>query len=107
MNKPKLPAMQSPCKDCPFRKDTLKGWLGAERMKEILAQTSFVCHKTTRGENEDRKQCAGHMIIKGNANIFHALAMSSKDVFEFDLSGRELVFETEQDCIIHHQNKRK
>lgn len=105
MKKAKLPAMPAPCNGCPFRKDTLKGWLGAERMEEILAQTSFLCHKTTGGKNEDRKQCAGHMLIKGNANILHALAMSSKDVFEFDLSGRELVFETEQDCINHHKRK--
>ena len=41
-----LPYMKSPCADCPFRKDSLKGWLGADRMEEILGQESFVCHKT-------------------------------------------------------------
>ena len=105
MKKSKLPAMPAPCNGCPFRKDTLKGWLGAERMEEILAQTSFVCHKTTQGEERARLQCAGHMLIKGNANILHALAMSSPDTFHFELTGRELVFDTEADCINHHKRK--
>lgn len=66
----KLPNIKSPCKDCPMRKDSLRGWLGKERMQEIMQSDSFVCHKDTS------KQCAGHMLIKGNENVFVATAKS-------------------------------
>lgn len=53
----KLPHIKKPCRDCPFRKDTLKGWLGEERIREIITADSFVCHKKTD------MQCAGHMLV--------------------------------------------
>lgn len=93
----KLPNTKKPCKDCPFRKDSLKGWLGSERMAEILDQGSFVCHKTL---HTTRLQCAGHMLIKGDENQFFALA--DRLGIELELSGRELVFDNDQDCIDHH-----
>ena len=65
----KLPIIQTPCKDCPFRKDSLKGWLGKKRMTEILEADSFVCHKTTNTELKDRKQCAGFMIIQKDTSL--------------------------------------
>lgn len=64
----KLPYMKAPCRDCPFRKDTLKGWLGVDRMIELLAADSFVCHKKTS------MQCAGHMLMNGQKNAFVNLA---------------------------------
>lgn len=90
----KLPNVHKPCKDCPFRKDSFKGWLGSERMKEILNAESFVCHKKTT------LQCAGHMLIKGQNNAF--VHMASRLGLDTELSGREDVFDTEQDCIDHH-----
>ena len=90
----KLPNMNQPCKDCPFRKDTLVGWLGEGRVSDILNQRSFVCHKKTD------LQCAGHMLIKGSENDFVALAERMGS--ETGLSGRELVFDSEDDCINHH-----
>lgn len=95
MNKmPKLPHIARPCRDCPFRQDSLKGWLGAERMAEILEIDSFVCHKKTD------KQCAGHMLISGESNAFVRLA--GRLGIELELSGRELVFDSQQACIEHH-----
>lgn len=91
----KLPHVRKPCKDCPFRTDCLKGWLN--RMPEILDADSFVCHKNTK------LQCAGHMLIKGGANAFVRLAGRLR--IDLPLRGRELVFETEQDCIAHHEDK--
>lgn len=88
----KLPHVRKPCKDCPFRKDCMKGWLN--RMPEILEADSFVCHKNTD------LQCAGHMLLKGEANAFVRLA--GRFGFILPLKGRELVFDTEKDCIDHH-----
>lgn len=90
-----LPNVKKPCAQCPFRKDTLKGWLGGERMSEILAQDSFVCHK------KQHLQCAGHMLINGNDNGFVRLA--NRLGIELELSGKEMVFETLEDCVSHHE----
>jgi len=96
----KPPAMHKPCVGCPFRKDCLRGWLGKDRMTEILKAQSFACHKTTQGEAQDRRQCAGHMIIKGEQNQFFRLAKRLN--ISLNLSGSELVFESDNKCIEHH-----
>ena len=90
----KLPHIKKPCRDCPFRKDTLQGWLGKDRATEILGADSFVCHKKTD------MQCAGHMLINGNANAFVRVADRLR--ISLDLSGREEVFESQEACIEHH-----
>jgi len=91
-----LPNMKAPCQDCPFRKNTLKGWLGAERMAEILAADSFVCHKKTD------KQCAGHMLINGQHNAFVRLAARLR--IPLNLGGADKVFASAAACIEHHEN---
>ena len=90
----KLPHMPSPCQDCPFRKDSLQGWLGASRMDDYLRKGSFVCHK------KHDFQCAGHMLIKGDENTFVQVAGRLR--IPLNLTGRELVFDTQTDCINHH-----
>jgi len=90
----KLPYMNKPCRDCPFRKDCLKGWLGRIRMQEILAQHSFVCHK------DNKLQCAGHMILRGDFNMFVSLARALKYVIH--LTGHNLVFDIIKQCEDHH-----
>lgn len=92
----KLPHIKKPCRDCPFRKDTLEGWLGKEHSTQILAADSFVCHKKTD------MQCAGHMLINGQDNAFARLAGRLR--IELDLSGSELVFDSKEACIEHHSN---
>ncbi len=92
-----LPHMKIPCKDCPYRKDAREGWLGKPRMTELLSVGSFVCHK------KPDMQCAGHMLIKGEGNNFVRLAADLG--LALDMSGRELVFDTEEDCIEHHDSQ--
>lgn len=91
-----LPSMKAPCQDCPFRKDTLKGWLGEERIVEIVAADSFVCHKKTD------MQCAGHMLVSGEENAFVRLAAMLR--IPLGLSGTQLVFASKAVCIEHHKN---
>lgn len=92
----RLPNTKAPCKNCPFRKDTLRGWLGSDRMTEILESQSFVCHKKTN------LQCAGHMLVNGQKNDFVRLA--GRLGIELDLSGKELVFDSAEECIQHHSS---
>ncbi len=94
----RLPHQKKPCVQCPFRKDILEGWLGAERMTQILETDSFVCHKKTGS------QCAGHMLLIGDENAFVRLAKVLN--IDLALSGRELVFDTKQDCNTHHDWKK-
>ena len=92
----KLPHVKKPCKDCPFRKDSLKGWLGKDRMTQILRAESFVCHKKTT------LQCAGHMLIKEQENSF--VRLSKQLGIKLKLKGKELVFSNIESCINHHTN---
>ena len=96
-----LPYCEAPCPQCPFRKDIPSGWLGEKRMTEILQSDSFVCHKTTNGKMSDRKQCAGHMIIKGLNNGFVRLAAGMK--IPLALKGHELIFDSEHELVNHHK----
>ena len=95
-----LPNCKKPCSNCPFRKDSLKGWLGEQRITEILKADSFTCHKTT--DSKQLLQCAGHMITKGNDNQFVSTANSLK--IDLKLSGKELLFQSEKQLINHHKN---
>lgn len=90
----RLPNVKQPCTNCPFRKDSLKGWLGRDRMTEILDSNSFVCHKN------NNLQCAGHMLINGDNNDFVQIASRLK--VETGLTGRILVFDSREECISHH-----
>ena len=93
----KLPNCTKPCSNCPFKKDTLAGWLGKERMTEILDGENFVCHKN------HKLQCAGFMLIQGDRSIFNRLAKAMR--LDTRLSGLEKVFDTKEECIKHHTNK--
>lgn len=90
----RLPHCTHPCKDCPYRKDTQKGWL-SHRIEELLGAKSFVCHKN------NNLQCAGHMIINGTDNEYVELA--NKLQLDLGLRGKELIFDNKQDCINHHK----
>lgn len=91
----KLLHCTKPCAQCPFRKDSMKGWLGKKRMIEILKAKSFTCHKTNK-----KLQCAGHMIIKKHENDFVFLALRLG--LKLNLSGHDLIFESEKELILHH-----
>jgi hypothetical protein len=97
-----LPNMKTPCANCPFRKDCKPGWLGKERMEEIVAAQTFVCHKTT-GKGKKRMQCAGHMLLMKEGNQFFAMATRMR--LPLCLKGEELVFETPEACIEHHEKQ--
>jgi len=91
--------MKKPCSDCPMRKDSLKRRLGKDRITEIVNSGSFVCHK------DKSKQCAGHMLLRRHKNEFYALADALYCISNgIELVGHELVFDTTEDCIIHHSN---
>lgn len=54
-----------PCGQCPFRKDSIKGYLGGFTLEETLnvakSESSFECHKTR--ETPNTKECAGRLLF--------------------------------------------
>lgn len=55
---------KTPCGECPFKKTSLKGWLGGITLEETLetanADQDFLCHAS--GRNEVKRQCAGRLL---------------------------------------------
>jgi hypothetical protein len=50
--------LAKPCNDCPFRKNSLPGWLGPwetplELHRFVMAENEFPCHKTMTDEFGD------------------------------------------------------
>lgn len=54
----------TPCSDCPWRRDSLNGWLGGHTPEEFLriahADTTYNCHAVTN------QQCAGMAVYRRN-----------------------------------------
>ncbi len=48
--------LRKPCNDCPFRKNSLKGWLGGVSVQETIqiahSEYDFQCHKTRVSEED-------------------------------------------------------
>lgn len=89
--------IKKPCKDCPFRLDSMKGWLGESRITEIIDADTFACHKTLNGV---LKQCAGFLLFKGQEAAYKRVADAYK--IDLELEGRELVFQDRESLIKHH-----
>lgn len=81
---------------CPFRTDCLKGWLGAERAKEISDADKFVCHKN------NKRQCSGSMQMNKEGNLFVRIAKFKN--IPLELSGKEKLFDSKEEMIEHHRN---
>ena len=102
--------MKSPCNLCPFRKDSLKGWLGKEKATRIATEVlerdqSFPCHKTVDysqgigGQVTDKTQiCAGSILLhekEGRPNYIYRF-------LDADVTGSELIVDSKNDFISLH-----
>lgn len=56
---------KTPCKECPFTKKSLPGYLGGftieATLESVFSESSFKCHLTR--EVKDKKECAGRMLF--------------------------------------------
>jgi hypothetical protein len=63
-----------PCKECPFRRDSWRGWLGPWNVEDLLwalGREAFPCHKTITGrfmamDDPALVGCAGAAIFLNN-----------------------------------------
>jgi len=99
----KIPMVKKPCSNCPFKKDTLKGWLGHDRADDIANCSSFTCHKTGDTGKGPRKQCAGFMILKQEESDFYRLLNHAAR--QFLMKHNNDIFESKEDFIKHHSNE--
>jgi len=68
--------LKTPCRECPFRKDSAPGWLGSytpqEVMEVVVNDGPFLCHSRVDYDDDDwddedalavHEECAGSMIF--------------------------------------------
>lgn len=67
--------LNKPCKECPFRRNSVPGWLGPwdpDELLLVIGRAAFPCHMTVKpGHNHDEDQpglesCAGMAIFLNN-----------------------------------------
>lgn len=85
----------TPCSDCPWRRDAIRGWLGGTRPKTFirlaLGDEAYPCH-AFKGP-----QCAGMAIFRGN------IAKLPRDPRVLRLpADRRGVFATAGEFLEHH-----
>lgn len=60
---------KTPCTDCPWRRNAVKGWLGAltpsEWIEKAQSEQIIKCH-TRKDKYNDQWQCAGSSIFRAN-----------------------------------------
>lgn len=63
--------LKKPCNECPFRKNSIKGWLGGETAQSTFDMVShevdFACHKTRHKEVEEMSRCRGFLLFTKKA----------------------------------------
>lgn len=97
---------------CPFRKDCQPGWLGKNRIEQIVQDTVygdqyFSCHETIDKPSIDESLCAGKLIFEGKVNRFGnsstrvgmALGLIPKN---YDFKNQEIIFDRVSDIVNHH-----
>lgn len=100
-----------PCKNCPFRKDSLKGWLERERALEIsnavlIENKTFQCHKTIGLKHASH--CAGTLILYKHGKIkYHtnSLIQIAERLGMYEPSKLDEsieCFHTQEDFVNHH-----
>ena len=105
-------ARKAPCKDCPFRVDCNKGWLGEARIKDIVQTTvfgdlPFLCHKTSDLSESRQRFCAGKLILESRVNplgnLHTRLGMGLKLIPAYnELKNQGAIFKKAEDAIMHH-----
>lgn len=106
---------KTPCKVCPWRRDSAPGWLGAATPQEFLDQTKaevhMPCHKQVDYERADWRDqaqagafCAGALTFLANHCILPRdpeLAQARRQVS----ADHGVVFSHSQQFLDHHSRK--
>ncbi len=92
-----------PCDDCPWRRTSLAGWLGAHSPEEWLADVRsrgrLDCH-TLKKKKGEQWQCAG-------AAIFRANILMVPMPGQLKLPKSDQVFDKDAEFLAHHKSRPK
>lgn len=113
-SEPFHPVLSEPCKQCPFRRTSLPGWLGSDSpegfVRNVMREVPLPCHSTI--DYRDRewhtkwvnrrigKLCAGSIIFAANC----AKKPRPQSLIPVGKPDHELVFSTPQEFIAHHRS---
>lgn len=105
-----MACLHAPCKDCPFKKDTTKGWLGKERTQSLVEgfvkdEDHFLCHKTTHNKAKNTAVCAGWLNVMEKANLYTRPIQILERLGLYQrkqLKGKDVTFDSLTDFINHH-----
>lgn len=100
-----------PCPECPFRKESLNGWLGGYSPEATalyaVQEEDFHCHLTRGTKNP--KHCAGRMLFaKRNCKIFRRpdLEKIKNAVLALNPDYKETILDIGE-FVLHHTIKKK
>lgn len=108
------PVQKEPCKQCPFRRKSMPGWLGANSPEEmvngIMSEVPLPCHSTIDYRKRDwaekwfarkiGKLCMGARIFSANC----AKKPRPTSLLPVVEQNTELVFTTPQEFVAHHRS---
>ena len=93
--------VKKPCADCPFKKDTIKGWLGSDRADDIANSSSFTCHKTATTRPGSRRRGLGALLLKQEESAFYRLLNHAAR--QHLLEEEDKIFPSKEVFINHHK----
>lgn len=105
------PCVKKPCRECPFRRESLPGYLGADTPEGFIATTMadvpMPCHLTVDYESDDwEEQAAEAPLCAGALIMFSNMAKLSRDRNRPRLpADRENVFTFPHEFLKHHTSK--
>jgi hypothetical protein len=114
--------LKSPCGLCPFRKDSMFGWLGFDRAEEIIeciagsTHGSFTCHNTNEFgfdedgesitiETDESEHCAGALILlnkAGRTNFAMRFGYMAGIYDPETYKNQDSVFDDLDEFVLHH-----
>ncbi len=100
-----------PCKECPFKRTSMPGYLGASTTQEFfdttMADAAMPCHTTVDYDNPDwREKLSDAKFCSGALIFFRNICKLSRDPKRPRLDvNRELVFGTPLEFLSHHADR--
>ncbi len=99
---------KKPCRECPFRKESLPGYLGADNPEDFLATTlddfPMPCHLTVDYEEDGWESLVGASYCAGALSFFRNMCKMSRDRKRPQGEKDETVFSRPDEFLKHHKS---
>lgn len=98
--------LKTPCKECPFTKGSLPGWLGGETLQDtydqVMHEGPFACHMTRHKKDKDMSRCFGSLMFmrKGCKSPKYDIQLKGA-VNKIEMKGTENILSV-REFFVHH-----